>query len=129
VGLLTCYDIRFPEVSQILRTRGADLLAYPSAFTVRTGAAHWEILLRSRAIETQTYVIGAAAVGQHTQTRTSWGHAMIVDPWGTILAQCNDVFHEEPTFCLANIDLNSIGEIRTRMPVDEQRRPDIYPTL
>lgn len=53
----------------------------------------------------------------------------IVDPWGTILAQCNDVFHEEPTFCLANIDLKSLGEIRTRMPVDEQRRPDIYPTL
>lgn len=77
VGLLTCYDIRFPEVAQILRTRGAEMLAYPSAFTVRTGAAHWEVLLRSRAIETQTYVIGAAAVGQHTQTRVSWGHAMV----------------------------------------------------
>ena len=78
VGLLTCYDIRFPEVAQILRTRGADMLTYPSAFTVRTGAAHWEVLLRSRAIETQTYVIGAAAAGQHTQTRTSWGHAMVM---------------------------------------------------
>lgn len=77
MGLLTCYDIRFPEAAQILRSRGAEMLAYPSAFTVRTGAAHWEILLRSRAIETQSYVIGAAAVGQHSQTRISWGHAMV----------------------------------------------------
>ncbi|KAF9654167.1 putative NIT2-nitrilase [Thelephora ganbajun] len=128
LGLLTCYDIRFPEAAQVLRTRGAGMLAYPSAFMVRTGAAHWEILLRSRAIETQTYVIGAAAVGQHTQTRVSWGHAMIVDPWGTVLAQCNDVSHE-PTFCLANVDLDSIRTIRVQMPVDKQRRTDIYPTL
>ena len=137
------------------------MLAYPSAFTVRTGAAHWETLLRSRAIETQTYVIGAAAVGQHTQTRISWGHAMvrrlqptypglsgetlitlslfhvsvdaliwqIVDPWGTVLAQCNDVSHEEPTFCLANVDLDNVQKIRAQMPLDKQRRTDIYPEL
>jgi len=129
LGLLTCYDIRFPEVAQVLKSRGAEILAYPSAFTARTGAAHWEVLLRSRAIETQSYVIGAAAVGQHSQTRTSWGHAMIVDPWGTILAQCTDLFHEQPTFCLANVDLGGVREIRTRMPVDKQRRTDIYPTV
>lgn len=75
--MLTCYDIRFGEVSQMLRTRGADIIAYPSAFTVRTGAAHWEPLLRARAIETQTYVIGAAAVGQHSAGRSTWGHAMV----------------------------------------------------
>jgi deaminated glutathione amidase len=77
--VLTCYDIRFGEVAQIMRARGAELIAYPSAFTVRTGAAHWEPLLRGRAIETQTYVIGAAAVGQHSESRSSWGHAMVCD--------------------------------------------------
>lgn len=80
VGQLTCYDIRFGEVAQILRKRGAELIAYPSAFTVRTGAAHWEPLIRARAIETQTYVIGAASVGMHTESRITWGHAMVLIP-------------------------------------------------
>jgi len=126
VGLLTCYDIRFGEASQVLRTRGADIIAYPSSFTVRTGAAHWEPLLRSRAIETQTYVIGAAAVGQHLENRASWGHAMIVDPWGTVLAQCNDIKPDQGSFCLADVDVESMYKIRREMPVDQQRRPDVY---
>nr|CDI54707.1 probable NIT2-nitrilase [Melanopsichium pennsylvanicum 4] len=89
VGLLTCYDLRFPEPSLSLRRQGAQVLTYPSAFTVRTGAAHWETLLRARAIETQSYVLAAAQVGAHDGTkRVSWGHAMIVDPWGSVLAQC-----------------------------------------
>jgi predicted amidohydrolase len=89
IGMLTCYDVRFPEPSLALRRQGAHVLTYPSAFTVRTGAAHWEILLRARAIETQSYVLAAAQVGAHDGTsRVSWGHAMIVDPMGSLLAQC-----------------------------------------
>lgn len=89
VGLLTCYDLRFPEPSLSLRRQGAQVLTYPSAFTVRTGAAHWETLLKARAIETQSYVLAAAQVGAHDGTkRVSWGHAMIVDPWGSVIAQC-----------------------------------------
>ena len=89
VGLLTCYDLRFPEPSLSLRRQGAQIITYPSAFTFRTGAAHWETLLRARAIETQSYVLAAAQVGAHDGTkRVSWGHAMIVDPWGSVIAQC-----------------------------------------
>ena len=89
VGSLTCYDLRFPEPSLSLRRQGAQVITYPSAFTVRTGAAHWETLLRARAIETQSYVLAAAQVGAHDGTkRVSWGHAMVVDPWGTVVAQC-----------------------------------------
>jgi predicted amidohydrolase len=104
IGMLTCYDLRFPEPSLRLRRLGADVITYPSAFTVRTGAAHWEVLLRARAIETQSYVVAAAQVGSHAGTkRTSWGHAMIVDPYGSIVAQCTDLQPYSSTFCLADI--------------------------
>lgn len=89
VGMLICFDLRFPEVGIALRNRGAHILTYPSAFTVPTGKAHWETLLRARAIETQSYVIAAAQVGFHNEekTRRSYGHSMIVDPWGKIVAE------------------------------------------
>ncbi|PWN54346.1 putative NIT2-nitrilase [Violaceomyces palustris] len=130
IGLLTCYDLRFPEPSLSLRRQGADILTYPSAFTVRTGAAHWEALLRARAIETQSYVLASAQVGQHEGTkRVSWGHAMIIDPWGSIVAQCSDIQPYRPTFCLAEIDLESLESVRKEMPLWDQRRTDIFPTL
>ncbi|TKY89631.1 hypothetical protein EX895_001416 [Sporisorium graminicola] len=130
VGLLTCYDLRFPEPSLSLRRQGAQLLTYPSAFTVRTGAAHWETLLRARAVETQSYVLAAAQVGAHDGTkRVSWGHAMIVDPWGSIIAQCPDIQPYKPTFCLADIDLGSLENTRKEMPLWEQRRDDIFPQI
>lgn len=81
--------MRFPEVALSLRRSGAQILTFPSAFAVRTGAAHWSTLLQARAIDTQCWVVAAAQVGTHPgTTRTSWGHAMIVDPWGSIVAQC-----------------------------------------
>ncbi|KAJ1023164.1 hypothetical protein NDA16_003317 [Ustilago loliicola] len=127
LGLLTCYDLRFPEPSLSLRRQGAQLLTYPSAFTVRTGAAHWETLLRARAIETQSYVLAAAQVGAHDGTkRVSWGHAMIVDPWGSIVAQCPDIQPYKPTYCLADIDLESLENTRKEMPLWEQRRGDVF---
>lgn len=129
-GLLTCYDIRFPEASLRLRRQGSEIITYPSAFAVKTGAAHWEVLLRSRAIETQCYVMAAAQVGTHAgSNRTSWGHAMIVDPFGTIVAQCSDMQPYRPTFCLADLDLEWLKETRRSMPLWDQRRNDIYPEI
>lgn len=97
VGLLICFDLRFPEPAIALRRRGAQILTYPSAFTVPTGKAHWETLLRARAIETQSYVIAAAQVGFHNEekTRRSYGHGMIVDPWGKVVARLGGEEDEE----------------------------------
>lgn len=102
--LLTCYDVRFPEPSLILRRRGAQILTYPSAFTVRTGLAHWTPLLQARAIETQSYVVAAAQSGQHPDTqRVSYGRASIVDPWGVVVAQCSDASATKASFAVADI--------------------------
>ncbi|XP_071960916.1 deaminated glutathione amidase-like isoform X2 [Antedon mediterranea] len=122
---LKCYDMRFPELSIALTKRGADILTFPSAFTQTTGMAHWEVLLRSRAIENQCYVAAAAQTGKHNEKRTSYGHAMIVDPWGTILACCR----EGADVCVANVDHDYIQQVRKRMPVWEHRRHDIYGTV
>ncbi|ORY74996.1 putative NIT2-nitrilase [Leucosporidium creatinivorum] len=140
IGLLTCYDLRFPEVSLSLRRQGAQILTYPSAFTLRTGAAHWETLLRARAIETQTYVLAPAQIGSHSPTRQSYGHALIVDPWGTVLAQGTDRQPvavkegedgpvDEGTFVTAEVDLSWLESTREGMPLWEQRRGDVYPVL
>jgi predicted amidohydrolase len=123
VGLATCYDLRFPELSTILQKQGMDILTYPSAFTVKTGVAHWDILLRCRAIETQSFVIAAAQVGKHTETRESYGHAMIVDPWGEVLVNCNT---EHESIGIADIDLDRLLRIRSEMPVLKHRRNDVY---
>eukprot|EP00128_Syssomonas_multiformis_P001135 Colp12_sorted_trinity150504_noHs@31378 len=123
VGLSVCYDMRFPEVAQRLRAKGADILTYPSAFTEKTGAAHWEILLRARAIESQCYVIAAAQVGKHNERRSSYGHACIIDPWGTVVAQCSE---QSPCIATATIDLDYLNTVRENMPVFKHRREDIY---
>ncbi len=86
LGLTVCYDLRFPELYSALRAAGAELISAPSAFTVPTGQAHWELLLRARAVETHSYLLGAAQGGVHANGRTTWGHAMAVDPWGEVLA-------------------------------------------
>ncbi|KAG0047066.1 Carbon-nitrogen hydrolase [Gryganskiella cystojenkinii] len=123
IGLSICYDLRFPELSLELRHRGAEILTYPSAFTIKTGEAHWEVLLRSRAIETQSYVVAAAQVGQHSEKRSSYGHAMIVDPWGKVVAQLDG---QEEGIAVANVDLVSLARIRVEMPVLNHRRHDIF---
>ncbi|KAG0353155.1 Nitrilase [Gamsiella multidivaricata] len=124
VGLGICYDLRFPELALALRRQGAEILTYPSAFTIKTGEAHWEVLLRSRAIETQSYVVAAAQVGQHSEKRFSYGHAMIVDPWGQVVAECDG---EEEGIAVAPVDLSMLERIRTEMPVMNHRRYDIFP--
>lgn len=107
LGSAICYDIRFPEMALKLRSMGAQVLVYPSAFTVRTGAAHWHVLARARAIDTQCYVIMAALTGIHDKEgkRQSYGHSLIVDPWGTILAEASDV-GTKPKLIFADIDLS-----------------------
>ena len=87
VGLTICFDLRFPEISLALKRQNAEIITYPSAFTIPTGRAHWETLLRARAIETESYVIAAAQVGQHNEKRASYGHSLIVSPWGEVVAQ------------------------------------------
>ena len=101
---------------------GAQILTYPSAFTVATGLAHWESLLRARAIETQCYVIAAAQTGMHNAKRSSYGHAMVVDPWGAIIAQCR----EGTGIALASIDLSYLAKVKSDMPVSQHRRYDVY---
>lgn len=125
VGMAICYDMRFPEMAIALRNQGADIIIYPSAFTVPTGMAHWETLLRCRAIETQCYVIAAAQVGKHTVKRSSYGHAMVVDPWGCIIAECHDTID----VCVAEIDLNLLKKRRLEMPVLSHKRLDLYSSI
>lgn len=148
--LYQCYDLRFPELSTLLTKLGATVLTYPSAFTQATGRAHWELLLRARAIENQCYVIAAAQVGKHNERRCSYGRAMVdyietytyneirsymcmfkqvVDPWGRIIAICSE--YEEGKdipgeVAIANIDLSIVQGTRSMMPVFSHRRDDVY---
>lgn len=118
LGLTVCYDLRFPELYSELRAAGAELITAPSAFTAVTGAAHWEVLIRARAIETQCYVLAAAQGGTHPGPRETFGHAAIVDPWGRVLAQQD----QGEAVLLAERDSSEQASIRTRMPVSSHRR-------
>ncbi|KAL8808854.1 MAG: hypothetical protein Q9200_003957 [Gallowayella weberi] len=127
VGMLICFDLRFPEPSISLRRQGAHIITYPSAFTVPTGKAHWSTLLRARAIETQSYVIAAAQVGSHNEKRTSYGHSMLVSPWGEVMAELSGEKKDEPEIAVAEIDLEGLEKIRKEMPL--LRRTDVYPEI
>lgn len=118
VGLSICYDLRFPELYRNLAANGADLLLVPSAFTHTTGQAHWEVLLRARAIENLAYVLAAAQGGLHENQRRTWGHSMVVDPWGKILA----VQDQEPGVVLADIDKAQLTAYRRQLPALDHRR-------
>lgn len=118
LGLSVCYDLRFGELYRQLTALGAQLVTVPAAFTAVTGAAHWEPLLRARAIENQCYVVAAAQGGRHSETRETWGHSMIVDPWGEVL----DCVATGEGIAIADIDLARVEDIRSRMPIQQQRR-------
>lgn len=120
IGLTICYDLRFAELYRRLADLGADILAVPSAFTMATGKDHWEPLLRARAIENQCYVLAPAQSGTHDDggLRESYGHAMIVDPWGLPIAVASD----GPGFALAEIDLDRVERVRRAIPVRQHRR-------
>lgn len=120
LGLTICYDLRFPGLYQRLRDEGAEILTVPSAFTLTTGMDHWEPLLRARAIETQCWVLAPAQYGKHDDAglRESYGHAMIVDPWGQVVAMAAD----GPGLALAEVDLQRVRDVRKALPVAEHRR-------
>lgn len=123
LGLTTCYDLRFPELYSALVRKGAEVILVPSAFTVPTGEAHWHVLLRARAIESQAYVLAAAQVGAHNEKRSSYGHALAVDPWGTVLADAGG--EASPTIVTAEIDLERLRDVRAKMPIQQHRRADV----
>ena len=122
VGLSVCYDLRFPELYRILAVRGARLITVPSAFTSPTGRAHWEILLRARAIENQVFVLAPNQIGKAPPHYDSYGHSMIVDPWGEVLAEAPD----EECFVVADLDLERQEQVREKLPALANRRPAAY---
>ncbi|CAG9854386.1 unnamed protein product [Phyllotreta striolata] len=129
LGQAVCYDLRFPELSLLQTRLGADILTFPSAFTATTGAAHWETLLRARAIENQCYVIAAAQYGQHNNKRTSYGQSLVIDPWGNVRAECpkyTEGIATDESVAVAEIDVDYSDKIRREMPVRRHRRNDIY---
>jgi predicted amidohydrolase len=119
LGVTTCYDLRFPEQYKALAKAGADFLAVPAAFTKVTGEAHWHILLRARAIETGCFVLAAAQGGAHENGRSTYGHSLIISPWGEILAEAGD----EPCIIAAEIDPSQVVAARQRIPALDHVRP------
>lgn len=119
LGLSICYDIRFPALYTGLRDQGAQIMLIPSAFTQKTGAAHWHVLTRSRAIETCSYVIAANQFGQHDSGKMSYGHTLIIDPWGKIL---DEVVADQNGIAYAEVDLNTVSRMRASIPVDQHQR-------
>ena len=122
IGMTVCYDLRFPELFRALTVAGAQILTVPAAFTATTGKAHWEPLLRARAIENQAFVIAAGQTGTHATGTDSHGHSMIIDPWGAILAEATD----EETVIVADLDFAGLRQIRQDLPVLAHRRADIF---
>ena len=119
LGLTICYDLRFPELFQRLSEAGADVIAVPAAFTVPTGKAHWQVLLRARAIEAELFIVAAAQAGRHEDGRETYGHSLVADPWGEVILEMGG----EPGLAFASIDLGRIDAVRARIPVHQHRRP------
>jgi predicted amidohydrolase len=113
IGMSICYDLRFAPLYNAYAKAGVDIITIPSAFTVPTGQAHWETMIRARAIETMAFVIAPAQGGRHDDGRATWGHSMIVDPWGKVLAKLD---HDEPGFIVADLDLDMVTATRAKIP-------------
>lgn len=118
VGLSICYDLRFPELYRNMHKQGVQLLLVPSAFTLQTGQAHWELLLRARAVENLCYVLAANQGGPHVTGRTTYGHSMVVDPWGTVLARAGS----GPDVVYADVEKKKLHRLRQRFPAIAHRR-------
>jgi len=118
LGLSICYDLRFPDLFRALSDAGADMLAIPAAFTVPTGQAHWHVLMRARAIEASVFVIAAAQSGRHADGRTTYGHSLVVDPWGEVLLD----MAEGAGVAVVEIEPRRLSEVRGQIPVLQHRR-------
>ena len=115
VGCSICYDLRFPELFRALRARGAEIIALPAAFTAQTGKDHWELLARARAVETQTWFLAVGSFGTYAEGRKAcWGHSMVVDPWGAVVAQASDC----EGFVTARLDKAHLARVRASIPVE-----------
>ncbi|SCW03228.1 LAFE_0G05820g1_1 [Lachancea fermentati] len=138
LGTAICFDVRFPEMSLKLRSNGAEILCFPSAFTMKTGEAHWQILGQARALDTQCFVVMPGQQGEHdvyadtteeppqnSVKRSSWGHSMIIDPWGSVIIKA-DPTSNEPQLIVADLDKSLQEKTRTNMPLWKQRRRDIF---
>lgn len=119
VGMAVCYDIRFPAIFRTQARQGAQVLTGPAAFTRQTGQAHWHVLQRSRAIENGAYVISAAQGGTHEDGRETYGHSLIVDPWGAVIAEIDN---DDPGYVLAEIDTQKVADARARIPAIANER-------
>lgn len=119
IGLSICYDMRFPDLYRALSNAGAEILSVPAAFTVPTGKAHWHVLLRARAIEAGAFVIAAGQWGEHEDGRATYGHSLVVDPWGEVLLDMG----EGEGIGFAELDMDRLADVRTRVPALKNRRP------
>lgn len=120
LGLTICYDMRFPQLYRALAKAGADIIAVPAAFTRPTGEAHWEVLLRARAIENGVFILAAAQGGHHEDGRGTWGHSLAIDPWGRILAEARG---DEPGVVIADLNLEDVESTRQAIPSLKNERP------
>jgi len=124
VGLTICYDVRFAHLYRVLAKAGARILTVPAAFTVPTGQAHWETLLRARAIETGAFVLAAAQGGEHEDGRRTWGRSVVIDPWGAVVAKLD---HDAPGVLVADLDLDTVDAARAKIPALEHDREFAHP--
>ena len=122
IGLCICYDFRFPETARLMAQDGAKVILVPAAFNMTTGPAHWELMFRQRAVESQAYVIGTAPARDTESSYISWGHSIAVDPWGKILAQMD----EKEGICIVELDLDYADKVRQELPLLIHRRTDLY---
>lgn len=122
MGLCICYDFRFPELSRLMALEGAQLLLVPAAFNMTTGPAHWELTFRSQAVYNQVYAIGTAPARDLSASYHSWGHSIVTDPWGSVMAQMD----EAEGMQITDIDLDRVAEIREQLPLLQHRRTDVY---
>jgi deaminated glutathione amidase len=113
VGLAICYDLRFPHLFRDMAKKGAKIITVPAAFTVPTGQAHWHVLLRARAIEAGVFIVAPAQVGQHTDTRFTFGHSLIINPWGEVLAEAKE---DEPSYIIADLDMSLVEKAHHAIP-------------
>ncbi|MHB1043975.1 MAG: carbon-nitrogen hydrolase family protein [Eubacteriales bacterium] len=121
-GLAICYDIRFPELSRLMVLEGAEIIVIPGAFNMKTGPAHWELLLRARAVDNQAYIVGAAPARDPGASYVSYGHSLVADPWGDVVAQAD----EKEEIIYAEIDPGLIAKVRRELPLILHRRTDLY---
>ena len=122
IGVAICYDIRFPELARKMVDRGARLIIYPAAFNMTTGPAHWELLFRTRAVDNQVFTVGCAPARDYSISYISYGNSIVVDPWGDVVGRLDD----GEGYLLGEVDLSEVQKIREQLPVNKQRRKDVY---